>query len=62
VSDKGYTYTPATPERIKEWHDTEGKWWADNSLKIIIVASVLQFSTLGMMGLTMYLIQLGVYQ
>ena len=53
------TYRDATEQEIKEWHGTEGKWWAERSLKIVAIASVLQFCTLGFMGLAMSLIQLG---
>lgn len=51
---KNYTYKEATPEQIKEWHETEGKWWADRGLIIVAIASVLQFLTLGLMGAVMY--------
>ena len=54
-------YKKATPEQIKEWHDTEGKWGADRALAIVAICSFLIFSLVGMMGLTMYLIQVGVY-
>jgi len=56
VSRSGQTvkYKPATPEQIRAWHETEGKWWADRGLLIVAVASVLQFATLGMMGAIMY--------
>tara|TARA_B100000925_G_C21923843_1_gene437145 strand:- start:306 stop:482 length:177 start_codon:yes stop_codon:yes gene_type:complete len=47
-------YKDATPEQIKEWHETEGKWWADRGLIIVAIASFLQFFTLGMMGAIMY--------
>jgi len=62
VTDKQYKYTPASPEVIKEWHDTEGKWWADNSMLIVTICALMIFSLVGMMGLTMYLIQIGVNQ
>lgn len=53
VSRSGQTvkYKPATPEQIRKWHETEGKWWADRGLLIVAIASVLQFVTLGMMGM-----------
>ena len=47
-------YEEATPEQIKHWHETEGKWWADRGLAIVAIASLLQFTTLGMMGAIMY--------
>ena len=39
MSKKNYTYKEATPEQIKEWNDTELKWWGDHSMMIIIIAS-----------------------
>jgi len=51
---KHLNFKPATPEQIRAWHETEGKWWADRGLLIVAVASVLQFATLGMMGAIMY--------
>ena len=51
---KNYTYKEATPEQIKEWHETEGKWWADRGLAIVAIASVLQVLTLLTMGAIMY--------
>ena len=56
------TFKPkdATPEQIAEWHEKEGKWWADRSLTIVAIASVVQFSAMGMMLLSFYLIQLSV--
>ena len=47
-------YEEATPEQIKHWHETEGKWCADRGLAIVAIASILQFTTLGMMGAIMY--------
>ena len=57
-----FTFKPkdATPEQIAEWHEKEGKWWADRSLTIVAIASVIQFSAMGMMMLSFYLIQLSV--
>lgn len=51
---KNYTYKEATPEQIKHWHETEGKWWADRGLTIVAIASVLQILTLLTMGAIMY--------
>lgn len=51
---KNYTYKEATPEQIKHWHETEGKWWADRGLTIVAIASVLQILTLLSMGAIMY--------
>ena len=61
MSKTGYTYKEATPEQIKEWNDTELKWWGDQSMKIIIIASASIFGLISLMGFTMYLIQVGVY-
>lgn len=57
-----FTFKPrdATPEQIAEWNEKEGKWWADRSLTIIFIASCVQFSALGFMMLSFYLIQLSV--
>jgi len=57
-----FTFKPkdATPEQIAEWHEKEGKWWADRSLTIVAIASVVQFSAMGFMMLSFYLIQLSV--
>ena len=57
-----FTFKPkdATPEQIAEWHEKEGKWWADRSITIVAIASVIQFSAMGMMLLSFYLIQLAV--
>ena len=54
-------YKKATPEQIKEWHDTEGKWWADRAMSIVAIASASIFGLISLMGFTMYLIQVGVY-
>ncbi len=62
MSKKGYTYKEATPEQIKKWNETELKWWADQSMTIIIIASATIFGLIGIMGLTMATIQIGVYQ
>ena len=51
---KNYTYKEATPEQIKHWHETEGKWGADRGLTIVAIASVLQILTLLTMGAIMY--------
>ena len=55
-----YSYPDATPEKIKEWHEKEGKWWADKSLIIVAIASFTQFFMMGLMLLTMKIIELGV--
>ncbi|MAB54371.1 MAG: hypothetical protein CMN93_00375 [Synechococcus sp. CPC35] len=56
--DKSYTYKEATPEEIKEWQETEGKWWADRALSFVAIASVLQFSTLLFMMFNFWVISL----
>lgn len=47
-------YKEATPEQIADWHEKEGKWWADRGLTVVAIASILQFTTLGIMGAIMY--------
>ena len=48
----------ASPEEVKKWHETEGKWWADRGLTIVAIASVLQFATLGFMMFNFWVIDL----
>ena len=62
ASELGIRWTPdeATPEQIKEWHETEGKWWGDRSLTIVIIASILQFSTLAFMLLSFLVIDINI--
>ena len=57
---QGIRWVPddATPEQVKEWHETEGKWWADRGLLIVAIASVLQFATLGFMMFNFWVIDL----
>ena len=43
----------ASPEVMKEWEE-EGKWWADNSLNFVIIASLIQFTMLGLMLLSFW--------
>ena len=50
----------ASPEVIKEWHDTEGKWWADHALHTIVIACLVQFGALAFMMTTFAVIQLAV--
>ena len=49
---------PATPEQIKEWHETGGKWWGDRAMKFVFIASIVQVSALAFMLLSFKLIQL----
>lgn len=57
-----FTFAPrdATPEETKEWHEKEGKWWADRGLLTVAIASFTQFFMFGLMLLTMKIIELGV--
>tara|TARA_B100000927_G_C16470506_1_gene471362 strand:+ start:1328 stop:1633 length:306 start_codon:yes stop_codon:yes gene_type:complete len=61
ASQIGIRWTPeeASPEVIKEWQETDGKWWADKALLFVAGASLTQGVMLGFMALTMYLIKLG---
>lgn len=60
ASELGIRWTPdeATPEQIKEWHETEGKWWGDRAMKFVFIASIVQVSALAFMLLSFKLIQL----
>ena len=51
ASELGIRWTPdeATPEQIKEWHETEGKWWGDRALMFVVIASLVQFGAMGFM-------------
>ena len=55
MEDKSYTYKEATPEQIKNWQETEGKWWSDRALTFVAIASVLQVGTLFFMMFRIYL-------
>ena len=48
----------ATPEQVKEWHETENKWWSDRALTFIVIASLLQFGTLGFMLFNFWVIDI----
>ena len=50
----GMTWVPktATPEEVKEWDNTDRKFWADHAGHIVIGATIVQFSMLGFMFLT----------
>ena len=50
-------YRDATPEEIEEWNETNLKPWADKSLQIVAIASVMQVCSLGFMLLSFYLLQ-----
>ena len=45
---------PATPEQIKEWDQTDRKFWGDNAIKTVV------FAMMGFMLLTFKLIDMGV--
>ena len=53
-------YREATPEEIKQWQETDGKWWAERALHFVAIASLVQVVMLGFMMLSFFLIQLGV--
>ena len=60
AQQQGIRWVPknATPEQVKEWHDTEGKYWSDRALSFVAIASVLQFATLGFMLFSFWFIHL----
>tara|TARA_B100000085_G_scaffold215128_1_gene199404 strand:+ start:474 stop:713 length:240 start_codon:yes stop_codon:yes gene_type:complete len=51
AQQQGIRWVPenATPEQVKEWHDTEGKWWSDRALMFVVIASLVQFGAMGFM-------------
>ena len=57
MDKKPYTYREATSEEIKEWNETNLKPWADKSLQIVAIASVMQVCSLGFMLLSFYFLQ-----
>ena len=48
----------ATPEQVKEWHETEGKWWGDRALMFVVIASLIQFGAMGFMLFNFWVIDL----
>ena len=60
ASELGIRWAPdeATPEQIKEWHETEGKWWGDRALMFVIIASLIQFGAMGFMLFNFWVIDL----
>ena len=60
AQQQGIRWVPdeATPEQIKELHETENKWWSDRALLFVAIASVLQFGTLGFMLFNFWIIDL----
>ena len=47
----------ATPQEVEDWYNTELKWWGERQLKFVAIATVVQISALGMMGLVMLINQ-----
>tara|TARA_B100000902_G_scaffold14299_1_gene17332 strand:- start:207 stop:467 length:261 start_codon:yes stop_codon:yes gene_type:complete len=45
----------ATDEQIEEWQE-HLNWWAKIQLPAVAIMSLIQFTMLGLMGVTMYLI------
>ena len=60
AQQQGVRWVPetATPEQVKEWHETEGKWWGDRALKFVIIASLIQFGAMGFMLFNFWVIDL----
>lgn len=58
MSKKQYTYRDATPEEQERWQKNDRDWWADNALRFVVYASILQVGTILFMGLNFYLISL----
>ncbi len=55
-----FSYPKASPETITQWDETDRAWWGKHTFKIVIAASIIQVLMLGLMGATMFLIQMGV--
>ena len=60
AQQQGVRWVPdeATPEQVKEWHDTEGKWWADRALQFVVIASLIQFGAISFMLFNFFVIDL----
>tara|TARA_B100000609_G_C17085786_1_gene366590 strand:+ start:412 stop:726 length:315 start_codon:yes stop_codon:yes gene_type:complete len=60
AQQQGIRWAPedATPEQVKEWHDTEGKWWADRALQFVVIASLIQFGAISFMLFNFFVIDL----
>ena len=60
AQQQGIRWAPedATPEQVKEWHDTEGKWWADRALTFVVYASIIQFGAISFMLFNFWVISL----
>lgn len=55
-----FSYPKASPETIAKWDKEDRAWWGKHTFKIVIAASIIQVLMLGLMGATMFLIQMGV--
>jgi len=51
-----FTFAPrdATPEEIKAWHESEGKWWADRAMIAVAIASFTQVFMFSLMLLSFW--------
>ena len=60
AQQQGIRWTPdnATPEQVKDWHDTDGKWWSDRALFFVFIASLIQFTMMGFMMFNFWVIDL----
>ncbi len=60
AQQQGIRWVPedATPEQVKEWHETEGKWWGDRALMFVVIASLIQFGAMGFMLFNFWVIDL----
>ena len=60
AQQQGVRWVPetATPEQVKEWHETEGKWWGDRALMFVIIASLIQFGAMGFMLFNFWVIDI----
>ena len=51
-----FTFAPrdATPEEVKAWHESEGKWWADRAMITVAIASFTQVFMFSLMLLSFW--------
>ena len=56
-----FTFGPreATPDEFNEWQEKELSWWGERQLVFVAIASLVQLSALGFMGIMMMLIGVG---
>ena len=49
-----FTFAPrdATPEEVKAWHESEGKWWADRAMITVAIASFTQVFMLSLIHIS----------